>query len=108
MPIRSLIEFNVNPGAESAFEATYLEHGFLDRARTMPGFLSGEFLRSSSGSSFWAIALWASEADYEAWQRAYLTVFSEEEIQDLGQHLSKAPQGFTTTIVSTVDTDQKD
>lgn len=108
MPIRSLIEFNLHPGAETAFEAAYLEHGFLDRAGTMPGFLSGEFLRSSNGSSFWATALWASQADYEAWQRAYLTVFSEEEIQDLGQHLSKAPQGFTTTIVSTVYTEQKD
>lgn len=108
MSIRSLIEFTVHPGAETAFEAAYLEHGFLDRARKMPGFLSGEFLRASVGSSFWATALWASQADYEAWQSAYLDVFSAEEIQSLGQHLSKSPQGFTTEIVSTVDADQKE
>lgn len=108
MPIRSLIEFNAHPGSETAFEAAYLKHGILDRARAMPGFLSGEFLRSSNGSSFWAIALWASQADYEAWQRAYLTVFSEAEIQSIGQHLSKNPQGFTTEILSTVVADQKE
>lgn len=109
MPIRSLIEFKVHAGAESAFEKAYLEHGFLDRARTMPGFLSGEFLRSANErSSFWAIALWASQADYEAWQRAYLETFSAEEIQDLGQHLTTPPHGFSTEIISVVDTIQKD
>lgn len=106
MPIRSFLEFNVLPGAENAFESAYLEHGFLDRARTMPGFLDGEFLRSSTGSSYWAIALWASQAEYESWQRAYADIFSEKEIHSLSQHLAKAPKGFTTTIVSTVDADQ--
>lgn len=108
MPIRSLIEFKVHPGAETAFETTYLEHGFLDRARTMPGFLSGEFLRSRNGPSFWATALWASQADYEAWQSAYLSVFSAEEIQGLARHVLKSPQGFTTEIVSAVVADQKE
>lgn len=108
MPTRSLIEFNVHPGAETAFEAAYLKHGFLDRARAMPGFLSGEFLRSTDGPSFWATALWASQANYEAWQSAYLSVFSVDEIQSLGQHLAKTPQGFTTEIVSIADADQKE
>ena len=109
MPIRSLIEFDVRPDAENAFEAAYLKHGFLDRARTMPGFLNGEFLRSSqSSSSFWATALWASQADYEAWQAAYLEIFSAEEIQDLAQHLRTPPQGFTTEILSVADVTEKD
>jgi heme-degrading monooxygenase HmoA len=57
MPVRSLIEFNVRRGAEKVFEAIYLEYGFLDRAKNMPGFLSGEFLRTGpETSTFWATA----------------------------------------------------
>ena len=103
MPVRSLIEFEIREGAEQAFETAYLQHGFLDRARGRPGFLSGEFLRKKgSPVTFWATALWQTQADYEAWQTAYFDVFSSEEIQALGQHLIAAPQGFVTEIASTV------
>ena len=102
MPVRSLIEFEIREGAEQAFENHYLQHGFLNRARGRPGFLSGEFLRrKGSPVTFWATALWQTQADYEAWQTAYFDVFSAEEIQALGQHLIAAPQGFVTEIVST-------
>lgn len=108
MPVRSLIEFKVQPGAEEAFQAAYLQYGFLDRARIRPGFLSGEFLRKEgSTSTFWATALWQNAAVYKAWQNAYLDVFSPEEIQSLGQYLDSPPQGFVTEIVSVIECNQE-
>ena len=105
MPIQSLIEFEITPGSEKAFEAAYLQHGFLERARGRRGFLGGEFLRKLDGAStFWAIALWETEDDYKAWQAAYFDVFSANELEDLAQHLATSPQGFVTQIISATHT----
>ena len=100
MPVRSLIEFHVRPGAEEAFAADYLALGFLSRAKAANGFLGGEFLRSAnSPSSFWATALWEKAEHYFAWQTTYPTVFSEQELQTLAANLIEVPNGFVTDIL---------
>lgn len=107
MPFRSLIEFKVQPGAQSAFAAAYLDNGFLRRAQSAPGFVNGEFLQpDADGTSFWATVLWRTQADYAAWQRAYLTVFSASEIQAIGQYLVEAPVGIALAVMSEVEGEQ--
>ena len=45
MTYRSLIEFNVQKGKGEEFERVYIEGGMLDKAKIIPGFISGDFMR---------------------------------------------------------------
>ncbi len=93
MPVRSILTFNVQDGAEAMFKTNYLEKGFLHRAQFAPGFLHGEFLHSDTQPrSFIATALWRSKADYMAWTAAYLDMFAEEDIQALRACLKTDPK----------------
>jgi heme-degrading monooxygenase HmoA len=62
-----LWQYQVRPGAESAFEALYGAQGdWVALFRAHPGYLGTELLRGEAGGEYLSIDRWASQADYDA------------------------------------------
>lgn len=101
MSVRSFINFNVKAGMTEAFERTYREGRFLERAEVIPGFLQGEFLcLDREAGKFAATALWDSVESYHAWQEAYATAIPIEHARALMKCLEKFEPGVTFAVLN--------
>jgi heme-degrading monooxygenase HmoA len=93
MTYRSLIEFNVQKGKGEEFERVYIEGGMLDKAKIIPGFISGDFMRKTIDPPvFMATVEWEAAEDYASWQAAYDTALPQDIRMRLGKMLLKPPE----------------
>ena len=71
-------EYEVQPGAESAFERLYgREGGWVALFREFPGYLGTELLRDTQPGRYLSLDRWQSEAHYDAFQEAAKPRYAE-------------------------------
>jgi heme-degrading monooxygenase HmoA len=69
MTFRSLIRFEVKPGAESEFESAFDQAGMLVRPKQIEGFIDAELFRSvGEPVEYIVIGSWETEQAYAQWQ----------------------------------------
>lgn len=103
----SVSEFRAAPGRGAELERAYRDGRFLERALDHPGFLHGDFVRSSGDPDvFLAVAAWSDEAAYASWQAAYARLPTEllAALLDTLEELPRSTSG-TSLVTATAAAD---
>lgn len=69
MTFTSIIRFDVQPGAEAAFEEAFEKSGMLSRPKVIEGFCGAELVKSiEPPATYHVIGRWQSRQAYIDWQ----------------------------------------
>ena len=92
--IRAIIRFQVQTGAEQAFEVAFKEAGMFERPGQLEGFVSMELVKSiEDPGEYVVISSWEQRKDYEAWQKISTAEAPREALRRLADTLVNPKPG---------------
>ena len=98
--MRAVIRFQIQPGAEDAFEAAFKDAGMFERPQLIEGFVSMELIKSVEDSTeYLVISTWEQQKAYEAWQAISSVEAPREALKRLGDTLISPKPGKCYLVV---------